>query len=101
LCRGIADGCPVRVDFPGNRRGDFDGETGTIRDGAAIFISARVGAWGEELLNEIGVRAVNLDTISASLNGAARRKAEVGDGPAHFFGRQRARRGNVLHPSRG
>ena len=44
---------------------------------------------------------MNLDAISASLNGAARRKAEIGDGPAHFLGRQRARRGNVLHPCCG
>src|SRR5882762_9216515 len=44
---------------------------------------------------------MNLDTIGASLNGAARRMAEVGDGPAHFLGRQRARRGNVLHPCCG
>jgi hypothetical protein len=42
---------------------------------------------------------VNLDTISAGRNGAARRMAEVGDGVAHFLDRQRARRGNVLHPS--
>jgi hypothetical protein len=44
---------------------------------------------------------VNLDTIRAGLDGAARRMAEVGDGPAHLLGRQRARRGNVLQPGRG
>ncbi len=44
---------------------------------------------------------MNLDTVGAGLNGAARRMAEVGDGPAHFLGRQRARRGHVLHPCRG
>jgi hypothetical protein len=72
-----------------------------VGDGAAIFIGARIGVWGEELLDEITVRTVNLDTISAGVNGRARRMAEVGDGPAHFLGRQRARRGNVLHPCRG
>src|SRR6202035_1177869 len=79
----------------------LDGETGAVRDGAAVFISAGVGAWGEELLDEKGVGAMNLDTIGASLNGAACRQAEVGDGLAHFLGRQRARRGNILHPRRG
>jgi hypothetical protein len=54
----------VRADFLGNRRDDFDGETGAVRNGAAIFVSARVGARGEELLDQIGVRAVNLDTRS-------------------------------------
>src|SRR5258707_13072120 len=98
---GEADGGPVRADLLGNRRGNFDGETGAVRDRAAIFISACVGARGEELLDEIAVRAVNLDTIGASLNGATRRTAEVGDGPAHFLRRHRARHGNVLHPCRG
>jgi len=71
-----ADGGPVRADFLGNRRDDFDGETGAVRDGAAIFIGARVSVWGEELLDEREpFRAVNLDTISAGLNGEARRKA--------------------------
>ncbi len=44
---------------------------------------------------------MNLDTIGASINGGARRTAEVGDGPAHFLARQRARHGNVLHPCGG
>ena len=64
-------------------------------------VAARVGAWREELLDEIAVGAVNLDAIGASFDGAARRMAEVGDGLAHLLGRQRARRGNVLHPCRG
>jgi hypothetical protein len=79
---GQADGRPVRADLPGNRADDLDGEAGAVRDGAAIFIAARVGARGEELLDEIGVRAVNLDTIGASIDSGARRTAEVGDGPA-------------------
>jgi len=31
---------------------------------------------------------VKLDTIGASIDGGARRTAEVGDGPAHFLARQ-------------
>src|ERR1700722_16620842 len=58
------------------------------------YSSVRVlGAWGEELSDQIAGRAVNLDTISVSLNRVARRKPEVGDGPAHFLGRQRTLRG--------
>src|SRR5246127_4392005 len=77
---GQADGRPVRADLPGNRADDLDGEAGAVRDGAAIFIAARVGARGEELLDEIGVRAVNLDTIGASIdsgapNGGSRRRS--------------------------
>jgi hypothetical protein len=98
---GQADGRPVRADLPGNRADDLDGEAGSVRDGAAIFIAARVGARGEELLDEIGVRAVKLDTIGASIDGGARRTAEVGDGPAHFLARQRARRRNVPHSCGG
>ena len=85
---GQANGGLVRADFLGNGRGNFDGETGPVRDRAAIFVSARVGAWGEELLDEIAVRAVNLDAIGAGFNGAARRKAEVGNGIANFIDRQ-------------
>src|ERR1700689_304037 len=85
--RGQADGRPVRTDLFGNHRCHFDGETGGVREGATVFIRARVSAWSNELLNEITVRAVNLDTISAGLDGGARRNAEVGDGPAHFPGR--------------
>src|SRR6202030_4720562 len=81
---GQADSGPVRADLPGNRADDLDGEAGAVRDGGAIFIAARVGARGEELLDEIGVRAVNLDTIGASIDSGARRTAEGGDGPAHF-----------------
>src|SRR5882762_10734344 len=77
---GQPDGRPVRADLPGNRADDLDGEAGAVRDGAAIFVAARVGARGEELLDEIGVRAVKLDTIGASIDGGARRMAEVGDG---------------------
>jgi hypothetical protein len=68
-CREVGDGRPDRADFFRNRRGNFDGETGAVRNGAAILISARVGAWGEELLDEIGVRAVNLDTATVGAVG--------------------------------
>src|ERR1700749_2804033 len=98
---GQADGGPVRADFLGNRRGDLDRETGAVRDGTTIFIRARVGARGEELLDQVAVRAMNLDTIGPSRNGAARRMSEVGDGPAHFLCCERTRGGNVLHPGRG
>src|SRR5258707_13834196 len=78
---GQADGRPVRADLHGNRADDLDGEAGAVRDGAAILIAARVGARGEELLDEIGVRAVNLDTIGASIESGAGRTAEVRGGP--------------------
>ena len=44
---------------------------------------------------------MNLDTIGAGIDSGARRTAEVGDGPAHFLARQRARRRNVLRSCGG
>lgn len=65
---GQADRGAVRADLLGDRRGDLDGEAGAVLDGAAIFVRARVGARREELLDEIGVRAVNLDAVGAGLD---------------------------------
>src|SRR5260370_5557780 len=65
---GEADGGPLRADLLCNRRGNFDGDTGAGRGQSAIFISAGVGRRGDELLDQIIVRATNLDTIAASLN---------------------------------
>ena len=62
----------MRFDLLGHRGDDLDGEAGAVRNGAAIFIAARVGTGGEELLDQIGVGTVKLDTIGAGIDGGTR-----------------------------
>ena len=51
--------------------GDLGDEAHPVRFGAAIFVGALVGPFGQELVHEITVRAVQLQHVEARLMGAA------------------------------
>jgi len=98
--RRQADRRPVRADLPGDGGRHLDGETRAILDGAAIHVGSRVRARRNELLHQISIRAMDLDTVRTCRNGVARGVAEIGNGPAHVIGRERPRLRNILHALR-
>ena len=74
---------------------------------AAPFIVALVRVWRIKLLDQIGVRAVNLDAVETGLNGAAYAFAKLRDHALDFSAAQRAggccaiaRRGNRARGNR-
>ncbi|GAA0749370.1 hypothetical protein GCM10009107_20000 [Ideonella azotifigens] len=50
-------------------RFNLDSEASAIRNAAFVFVAARVGAGCKELMNQVGVRTVDLDAIRAGLDG--------------------------------
>jgi hypothetical protein len=52
--------------------GDFGDETHAVVLRAAILVGALIGAFGEELVHEIAVRAVQLQHLKAGLMRASR-----------------------------
>src|ERR1700744_658023 len=91
-------GRPIRANFFGYRRSHLYSKTTTILDGPTVFIGPGVGAGSQELLNEIGIRTVDLDAIGACFNRALCRVSEVCNRLANLPTCQCARRGNWLHP---
>ncbi len=53
--------------------GDFGDEAHAIGFGAAIFVGALVGTFGEKFVHEIAVRAVQFEHLETGLMGAPRR----------------------------
>ena len=48
----------------------FDGKAGPVGDRTTVFVGAQVGVGREELVYQIAIRAVDLDTVSTGFNGA-------------------------------
>ena len=71
-------------------------ETGAVVAATAPLVIALVGVRRIELLNEIGVGAVNFDPVETGENGATNAVAKLGDHPFHFFSAQRPRHGGAL-----
>ena len=71
-------------------------EAGAIVAATAPFVVALVGVWRIELLNKVGVGAVNFDPVETGENGATNAVAKLGDHPFHFFSAQRPRHGGAL-----
>ena len=63
--RRQADGGPLRPDHVGDRARRLDEETDAVLDRAAIGVVAKVGAVAQELVDQIAVRAVQLDTVES------------------------------------
>src|SRR5690606_7236264 len=64
---------------------DFHSELGAGANAAAVFVIALVGAFPEELVDEITVSAVNLDRIKTDLLGTQRRFGIGVDQVSNFF----------------
>ncbi|MNP74301.1 hypothetical protein D3C76_1711570 [compost metagenome] len=60
-------------------------EFGAVVAAAAPLVFTLVGVRGVELLNQIGVRAVNFDAVKARLNCTTNRFTELADHAFHFF----------------
>ena len=71
-------------------------ETGAVFTAAAPLVVALVGVRGKELLNQIGIGAVQLHAVEARLDGAVHRVAEFSDHHLDFIGGQRLRRGRAF-----
>src|SRR5690606_10570330 len=68
--------------FGAHRANDFLRETGAIFQRTAVFIVALVGTFPEELVDQVTVGAVDLDTIKTQRLGIARR---FGKGTHHIL----------------
>ena len=77
--------------------GDFQHETGAVFDRAAVVVGAVIGGVLEKLVDEIAVRAVDLDAVEARGLGVFRALPIGLDDGRDFLERQRARRDEVLH----
>ena len=71
--------------------GDFGDETHAVGFGAAIFVAARVGAFGKKLVHEIAVRAMQLQHVEISFMRTARRVAPGLHQVLHLAPRKRLR----------
>ncbi|MNE10909.1 hypothetical protein D3C80_1036440 [compost metagenome] len=85
----------LRPDFLGYRSGHFKHQTGAVFHGSAIGISADIRAVLGELLQQIAVGPVNLDTIETGLDGIGGSLAEVVDDARKLIKLKRTRLGNV------
>ncbi len=95
----IADNKGVVCDALRHLMGDIQHrqrETGAIFAAAAPLVVALVGVWGIELLNQVGVGAVQFDAIEARFDGAVHRVAEFRDHHVDFISGQRLRRGRAF-----
>ena len=72
--------------------GDFQHQPGTIRDRAAILVGAVVGAVLQELIRQIAVRTMDLNTVEAGLFRILRAAAVIGDDAGYLGKIERARR---------
>ena len=72
--------------------GHFEQEPGAVFDRAAVAVVALVGAVLQELIKQIAVRAVDLDTIEAGRFGVLGATAEGFNDAWDFSGFQGARR---------
>jgi len=96
-----ADPDAVGADRLGDRRGDLDDEAGAGLRRAAVAVGALVGAVGQELVQQVAVRAVQLDPVQTGLDGAAGGVDELRDDPRQLVGGQLARHLEGLHALRG
>src|SRR5450759_4242087 len=76
--------------------GDPDGEARAIFEGAAIGVGPAVRERGQELVEEIAVRRVNLDDLEASVNAAPGRRDERVHDAVQVVGRHLAGRTKAL-----
>ncbi len=70
---------PTRSARPGacDGVGDLEHQPGAVRERAAVAVLAQVAVGGEELVQQVAVRAVDLDEVEAGVAGVDRRAAEV------------------------
>ena len=95
----VADDKGIVSVLAGHFMGDVENrqrEAGAIVAATAPFVVALVGVWRIELLNKVGVGAVNFDPIEAGKDSAADALAKLGDHPLHFFSAQRPRHRGAL-----
>ncbi len=92
----IADNKRIIREAFGHFMGDFQHfqrETGAIIAAAAPLVVTLVRVWGVELLDQIGIRAVDFHAVEAGFDRAVNGITKFGDHHIHFFRGQRLRRG--------
>ena len=71
---------------------DFQHEPRAVLDGAAVVVGAPIRAVLQELIQQIAVRAVDLDAVKARALGVLRAPLECRDDAGNLFSFQRSRR---------
>eukprot|EP01022_Parablepharisma_sp_SALTPOND_P021765 TRINITY_DN435_c1_g1_i1.p1 TRINITY_DN435_c1_g1~~TRINITY_DN435_c1_g1_i1.p1 ORF type:complete len:1304 (+),score=494.29 TRINITY_DN435_c1_g1_i1:15351-19262(+) len=93
---GRADGGEADAHaFAGDHRGDrvhhFQQQTGAVLDAAAVGVGTQVGLVAQELVQQVAVGGVDLDTVEAGLDGQLRRRLVLRNDARQFGQFQRAR----------
>src|SRR4051794_5712922 len=77
----------IRADFRAGCAHGLKEEAGAVFERAAVLIGAVVGGGGEELGEEVAVRAVDFDTVETGFADAPRGVREGADCLANLVGR--------------
>ena len=93
-----ADRRPAGADGMRDRGRDFDREAVAVLERAAVSIAALVRSGIQELLDQIAVRAVELDAVEACFHPVLRRRDELRDHARDLARRKGARRRERLEP---
>ncbi len=99
--RRQADPDPVPAPDFHNRLGHFEQQTRAVGDWAAIDVVAPIAAVAQELVEQIAVGAMHLDTVEAGAQGVACGGAVLVDDVGDFAERQRARRHEIARAVEG
>ena len=83
---------PTGAPHGGDRVRNFQHEPRAVFDGAAVVVGAPIRAVLQELIQQIAVRAVDLDTVKARALGVLRALLERRDDAGDLFPFQRPRR---------
>ena len=93
--RRDADAGTAAADFGGDGLGNLQHQPRAIFDRTAIGVGALVGAVLGELIEQVAVRAVNLDAVKTGFDGVGGCALEVVDDTGDFAQFERARRGHI------
>ncbi len=86
-----SDADPVHADFVADGGQHLGHEAQSAVDRSAVGIGAEVGAVAQELVDQIAVRAVDLDAVEPGDDGVARGPGVIGDDPPDVVVAGRAR----------
>ncbi len=94
--RRDADADPVRADRVYDGLGDLDREAGTVLGQSAVLVGALIGRRGQELVEQVAVGRVQLDSVEAGLDGRLGGVDELLDDSGDLVGLERAGHDRVL-----